>query len=69
MATKIKANQTIAGDYGKLNTGEEATISNKLAKELSELGLVEILGPSDDPEADSEEARRKRAHVGGLRRD
>lgn len=63
MATKIKAKQTIAGDYGKLDTGSEATVSDKLARELESLGLVQIIGPSEEPEEDSQEAKQRRAFV------
>lgn len=63
MAKKIKALRTISGSYGKLETGATTTVSDHLAEELAEVGLVEIEGDSTEEEADSEAAQLKRAEI------
>jgi hypothetical protein len=63
MAKKIKALRTISGSYGKLETGSTVTVSDHLAEELAEVGLVEIEGDSTEDEADSEAAQLKRAEI------
>lgn len=63
MAKKIKALRTITGNYGRLETGATTTVSDHLAEELVDAGLVEIEGDSTEEEADSEAAQLKRAEI------
>lgn len=53
MATKVKALQTIAGDYGIAHEGEELEVRDSNAKELEKAGLVKIVGSTSTKEDDS----------------
>lgn len=65
---KVKALRDIAGGYGFCKEGEVMNISEGAAKELSEAGLVEIVGEAkDEPEQDSEEQKQKRGKGATVR--
>lgn len=45
--TKVTAKQTLAGEYGQKAAGDTFEVKDRLAKELSDKGLVEITGDAD----------------------
>ena len=62
---KIKALRSISGAYGMLNEGQTTNVSSGLANELSDAGLVEIVGEAEEgeAEADAEKERIKGSTV------
>ena len=48
MAKKVKALQTIAGEYGKAFAGDEIVVRDRTADQLAKAGLVEVLGDAED---------------------
>lgn len=57
--TKVKALQTVAGDYGVKYAGEEFEVTDKLANDLIHRGLVEAVGESDGKEPEAKNISEK----------
>lgn len=61
--TTVKGLQTSVGDYGKLKVGQEIEVTDRIAKELAEAGLVEIISKSEKSDDMQEQEKKESGHV------